>query len=310
MSDNLKTILVLIGLIAILAVAELATECLYVFSFPNIYHTKPTAFKKTLPLMSLNFLFYDIIGNYEGGIKYFNKQIAKNNNKANTYVYKALIETNHYHYQAAIQDYTNAIKIDPKYFYCYQMRAIAREKAGDYEKARGYKKKALAFYQDSLKDWNVFLNVDPEDEEAQELYNRVVGKESALNPMSKKVAKKAFVPKKPEAAKAQNTELDDWEGPYMSALQKKIKGSWNPKTMKKSRRTVLLFTVNKKGEVSNIRVVNSSGDKKADAEAIEAVKKSSPFPPLPNEYKEKNIDINFTFDYNVWFDKFRKKKKI
>jgi len=36
-----------------------------------------------------------------------------------------------------------------------------------------------------------------------------------------------------------------------------------------------------------------------DAAAIEAVKASSPFEPLPKEYKGESIPIEFTFDYNI-----------
>jgi TonB family protein len=47
-------------------------------------------------------------------------------------------------------------------------------------------------------------------------------------------------------------------------------------------------------------VYESSGLQYVDAAAINAVKSASPFSPLPTEYKEQNIDIQFTFDYNVF----------
>ncbi len=36
-----------------------------------------------------------------------------------------------------------------------------------------------------------------------------------------------------------------------------------------------------------------------DASALEALNKSAPFPPLPKKFKGDNIDVQFTFDYNV-----------
>jgi outer membrane biosynthesis protein TonB len=38
----------------------------------------------------------------------------------------------------------------------------------------------------------------------------------------------------------------------------------------------------------------------ADNAALNAVKLAAPFRPLPPEYKGQNIDIQFTFDYNVF----------
>lgn len=88
-------------------------------------------------------------------------------------------------------------------------------------------------------------------------------------------------------------------GPYMKNLTKLVKKNWNPPKKNSSRYAAVFFTVNKKGEVSNIKIVKSSGDKATDVSAIYAIESVS-LPPLPKEYKGNDIDINFAFNYKVF----------
>lgn len=88
--------------------------------------------------------------------------------------------------------------------------------------------------------------------------------------------------------------------PYMKRLQRKIKNNWHPPKSNKSRRVVILFKIAKKGEMVKYKILQSSGDKNIDAAAIKALKKSAPFAPLPRKFKGKSVDIQFTFDYNVF----------
>jgi TonB family protein len=89
-------------------------------------------------------------------------------------------------------------------------------------------------------------------------------------------------------------------GPYMRELTRKIKMNWDPPKGNESKRVVLLFKVAKDGRLLSCSVYKSSGLQNADNAAINAVKLAAPFRPLPPEYKQANIDIQFTFDYNVF----------
>ena len=89
-------------------------------------------------------------------------------------------------------------------------------------------------------------------------------------------------------------------GPYMRDLQRRIKLNWNPPKGNESKRVVLLFKIAKNGQLLSCRVSRSSGLPAADQAALNAVKLTAPFRPLPAEYKGSNIDIQFTFDYNVF----------
>ncbi len=89
-------------------------------------------------------------------------------------------------------------------------------------------------------------------------------------------------------------------GPYMRELQRRIKMNWNPPKGNESKRVVLLFKIAKDGRLLSCSVFKSSGLPNADKAALDAVKLTAPFKPLPVEYKGSSIDIQFTFDYNVF----------
>ena len=89
-------------------------------------------------------------------------------------------------------------------------------------------------------------------------------------------------------------------GPYMRELQRKIKMNWDPPKGNESKRVVLLFKIAKDGRLLSCSVFKSSGLQNADKAAINAVHLAAPFKPLPPEYKGSSIDIQFTFDYNVF----------
>ena len=76
--------------------------------------------------------------------------------------------------------------------------------------------------------------------------------------------------------------------------------NWDPPKGNESKRVVLLFKIAKDGRLLSCRVFKSSGLPNADKAAINAVQLTAPFRPLPAEYKASSIDIQFTFDYNVF----------
>jgi TonB family protein len=89
-------------------------------------------------------------------------------------------------------------------------------------------------------------------------------------------------------------------GPYMRELQRKIKMNWDPPRGNESKRVVLLFKIARDGRLLSTRVFKSSGLPNADKAALNAVSLSAPFRPLPPAFKGQSIDIQFTFDYNVF----------
>lgn len=91
----------------------------------------------------------------------------------------------------------------------------------------------------------------------------------------------------------------DW-GPYMRELQRRIKMNWEPPKGNESKRVVLLFKIARDGRLISHRIFKSSGLPAADRAAMSAVELTAPFKPLPPEYKGDSVEIQFTFDYNVF----------
>ncbi len=89
-------------------------------------------------------------------------------------------------------------------------------------------------------------------------------------------------------------------GPYMRELQRRIKMNWDPPKGNESKRVILLFKIAKDGRLLSVRVSKSSGIQAADRAAISAVELTAPFKPLPPEFRGSSVDIQFTFDYNVF----------
>ncbi|MBQ3311473.1 TonB family protein [bacterium] len=89
-------------------------------------------------------------------------------------------------------------------------------------------------------------------------------------------------------------------GPYMRDLQRRIKMNWDPPKGNESKRVVLLFKIARDGRLLSCSVSKSSGLASADNAALQAVKLTAPFRPLPANFKGSSVDIQFTFDYNVF----------
>lgn len=89
-------------------------------------------------------------------------------------------------------------------------------------------------------------------------------------------------------------------GPYMAELQRRVKRNWIPPEQGNSRRSVLRFSISRNGEISNLKVGKTSGNPDSDAAAMDAVRRAAPFKTLPAGYKGRTIDIQFTFDINVF----------
>lgn len=107
-------------------------------------------------------------------------------------------------------------------------------------------------------------------------------------------------PGNPNGAPGIDTIREPDFGPYMRELQRRIKMNWDPPKGNESKRVVLLFKIAKDGRLLSCSVYKSSGLPNADKAALDAVKLTAPFRPLPADYKGQSIDIQFTFDYNVF----------
>lgn len=89
-------------------------------------------------------------------------------------------------------------------------------------------------------------------------------------------------------------------GAYMSELQRRIRRNWTPPEAQEDKRIVMMFSIARDGRLLNIRMARGSGSAAADSAARSAIERSAPFRPLPPEFRGNSINIEFTFDYNVF----------
>ncbi|MEH2312164.1 MAG: TonB family protein [Nostoc sp.] len=87
---------------------------------------------------------------------------------------------------------------------------------------------------------------------------------------------------------------------YLKKLQQRVQQEWLPGLSDSNRRTVLNFTINRSGQVSNLNIAQTSGFSVTDEVALNAIQRSAPFAPLPTGYSKNYINIEFTFDINVY----------
>jgi TonB family protein len=97
-------------------------------------------------------------------------------------------------------------------------------------------------------------------------------------------------------ARSQNIDLTS----YLNKLKLRVQQQWLPGMSQSNRRTVLNFTINRSGQVNNLNIVQTSGFRVTDEVALNAIQRAAPFAPLPIGYPKNYIDIEFTFDINVY----------
>ena len=89
---------------------------------------------------------------------------------------------------------------------------------------------------------------------------------------------------------------------YVQEVQSKIREKWVTSEQvdpygQSARRVCLRFDINRRGEPSNIRIVQSSGVSLLDDSAVGAVNQVSSFGPLPPGYERDKASVLFWFDY-------------
>lgn len=98
--------------------------------------------------------------------------------------------------------------------------------------------------------------------------------------------------------KLKHEERPDWN-PFVECMQDWVKSAWNPPRLDHSNSCIVSWKVFKDGTITNVRVTKKSDHPELDRSCTEAVTFSAPFHALPKN-APKEIDVDFTFDYNVW----------
>jgi TonB family protein len=86
---------------------------------------------------------------------------------------------------------------------------------------------------------------------------------------------------------------------YLKELHKRLKRAWSPPIGTKTGCTEILFRLQRDGHLVVVKLAVSSGDNEADQSAMNAVARSAPFKPLPDEYLPQYLDLRYKFNYTV-----------
>src|SRR5215470_10745507 len=87
---------------------------------------------------------------------------------------------------------------------------------------------------------------------------------------------------------------------YLRLIQSKIGERWSPPRAAASggERVIVLFEIQRDGQVREPTVERSSGNALYDQSALRAITEASPFPPLPPEFKASSLRVHFGFEFS------------
>lgn len=96
-------------------------------------------------------------------------------------------------------------------------------------------------------------------------------------------------------------------GPYLSRIVFIVRRNWYSLIPESARlgekgRVSLVFEILKDGSVPQLRLVGSSGSDALDRAAMNGIRASIPFPPLPDEFTGNHLVLQFIFLYNLGYD--------
>lgn len=89
---------------------------------------------------------------------------------------------------------------------------------------------------------------------------------------------------------------------YLKSIQRKIKLNWNPPKKSHSSCIIVLFKIDREGNIVSKEIKESNGTKEAEEAAFKAIDDSAPFLKVPEEIPDKEVSIQFTFTYRVFGD--------
>jgi TonB family protein len=82
---------------------------------------------------------------------------------------------------------------------------------------------------------------------------------------------------------------------YQNRMLSSIKDNWAWVGQKSNLKVVVHFSIKDSGEITGLKIVQSSGDQSYDESVVRAVKKSSPLPPPPEGSRKDFADVELTF---------------
>ena len=93
---------------------------------------------------------------------------------------------------------------------------------------------------------------------------------------------------------------DFTDQPYLQKMHKKVGATWKrpAEPPKAGSKAVVIVTILRDGSLLETKLHMKSGSEAWDASALDAVKRSAPFDPLPKSYPRTSVEVHFHFEYN------------
>jgi TonB family protein len=89
---------------------------------------------------------------------------------------------------------------------------------------------------------------------------------------------------------------------YLQALLDRISSNWLKSQLSgldtSGLHTTIYFKIYRSGQISDVKIEESSGIKALDLSALRAVYSSAPFPPLPQDYPDDYLGIHLIFEHS------------
>lgn len=85
-------------------------------------------------------------------------------------------------------------------------------------------------------------------------------------------------------------------GFYLLAVRNKIGNNWSPPGVDRRTKASVFFKVDRRGNVTEIRLEQSSGSAVYDQLAVRAIKNAAPLPPLPDFFPQPELGVHFDFE--------------
>jgi protein TonB len=84
---------------------------------------------------------------------------------------------------------------------------------------------------------------------------------------------------------------------YISQVRRKVTTQWRWSESYENLRVLIYFKINRDGSVSNISVKESSGNEGYNKNALDTIRRASPFAELPEGYEGDSLGVFFEFKY-------------
>ena len=81
-------------------------------------------------------------------------------------------------------------------------------------------------------------------------------------------------------------------GDYLPRVRDKIERNWNPPPVARGAKVKVLFQILHSGRAGEVKLQDSSGNFYFDQAAIRAIRSSSPFPALPEDFPRELVDLS------------------